>query len=95
MAGKGGKVTRVLLALDQGTQSTRAIVYELPQMRAIATHQMEHRQIMSQAGYVLLLFFPYFLAYPWRMPIALNSQQSRRSYAARPSKTGARPWSLV
>ena len=40
----------LICALDQGTTSTRAILYEAATMRPVAAHQMEHAQHMPQAG---------------------------------------------
>jgi|APGre2960657444_1045066.scaffolds.fasta_scaffold00107_15 glycerol kinase len=40
----------LLLALDQGTTSTRAILYEAATLAPLAVHQLEHTQIMPQAG---------------------------------------------
>ena len=40
----------LLLALDQGTTSTRAILYEAATLEPLAVHQLEHTQIMPQAG---------------------------------------------
>ena len=42
----------LLCALDQGTTSTRAIMYEAATLRPVAVHQLEHKQIMPQAGCV-------------------------------------------
>ena len=43
--------TRYVLAIDQGTTSTRAIVFD-HDGRIVATGQKEHRQIFPQAGWV-------------------------------------------
>jgi glycerol kinase len=44
-------VTRYIGALDQGTTSTRFIVFDAAG-REVARHQLEHRQILSQPGWV-------------------------------------------
>ncbi|HAQ59769.1 MAG TPA: hypothetical protein DCR63_04935, partial [Microbacterium sp.] len=40
-----------ILALDQGTTSTRAIVFD-HSGRSVSSGQLEHRQIFPQAGWV-------------------------------------------
>ena len=40
----------LLCALDQGTTSTRAIMYEAATLKPVAVHQLEHAQLMPQAG---------------------------------------------
>ena len=42
----------LICALDQGTTSTRAIMYEAATLRPVAVHQLEHTQHMPQAGCV-------------------------------------------
>src|SRR3954453_15493281 len=44
-------VSRLIGALDQGTTSTRFIVFD-EAGRAVATHQLEHRQLLPAAGHV-------------------------------------------
>ena len=44
----------LICALDQGTTSTRAIMYEAATLRRVALHQLEHTQYMPQAGCVSL-----------------------------------------
>ena len=43
----------LLCALDQGTTSTRAIMYEAATLKPVAVHQLEHAQLMPQAGCAL------------------------------------------
>ena len=43
---------RVLCALDAGTQSTRALLYNAETRCVVASHQLEHEQFMPQAGWV-------------------------------------------
>ena len=43
---------QLICALDQGTTSTRAIMYEAATLRRVAVHQLEHTQYMPQAGWV-------------------------------------------
>ncbi|KAK3259991.1 hypothetical protein CYMTET_31036 [Cymbomonas tetramitiformis] len=43
---------KCVMALDQGTQSTRAILYDVTNWQAISSHQLSHAQIMPQAGWV-------------------------------------------
>jgi glycerol kinase len=47
-----GRGMSLICALDQGTTSTRAIMYEAATLRPVAVHQMEHTQHMPQAGCV-------------------------------------------
>ena len=42
---------KFVIAVDQGTTSTRAIIFN-ESGEAVSTSQMEHKQIMSQAGWV-------------------------------------------
>ncbi len=42
---------KYVIAVDQGTTSTRAIIFDSAGS-SIATGQMEHKQIMPQAGWV-------------------------------------------
>lgn len=44
-------MNKFIIAVDQGTTSTRAIIFDSSGM-AVATGQMEHKQIMPQAGWV-------------------------------------------
>ena len=39
-------------ALDQGTTSTRFMVFDDPAGSEVARHQLEHEQIMPRAGWV-------------------------------------------
>jgi glycerol kinase len=40
----------LICALDQGTTSTRAIMYEAATLKPVAVHQLEHAQLMPQSG---------------------------------------------
>lgn len=46
------KGDRCIAAIDQGTQSTRVIIYEVKTLSldVIAVAQLPHKQIMTQAG---------------------------------------------
>ncbi len=44
-------MTRYIGAVDQGTTSTRFIVFDHAG-REVARHQLEHAQILPQAGWV-------------------------------------------
>ena len=44
---------QLLCSIDQGTTSTRVILYDSTTLAPVAAHQEEHRQIMPQAGCVL------------------------------------------
>ena len=46
-------LTHVLCAIDQGTTSTRVIVYDASTMQPVGMHQEEHQQIMPHPGCVL------------------------------------------
>eukprot|EP00959_Pyramimonas_sp_CCMP1952_P188241 3936604-Pyramimonas_sp.AAC.1 len=41
-----------VVAIDQGTQSSRVIFYNVKDMRAVASHQLEHTQIRPKPGCV-------------------------------------------
>lgn len=47
-----------IAAVDQGTQSTRVIIYSVgsQSLDAIAVAQLPHKQIMTQAGRVTMHF---------------------------------------
>ena len=42
---------KFVISVDQGTTSTRAIIFN-EAGEALSTGQLEHKQIMSQAGWV-------------------------------------------
>ena len=44
--------TQLVCSIDQGTTSTRVILYDSATLAPVAVHQEEHRQIMPQAGCV-------------------------------------------
>jgi glycerol kinase len=48
---EGAAVSTHILAIDQGTTSTRAIIFN-KHGRPVATGQLEHEQIFPQAGWV-------------------------------------------
>ncbi|KAK4529839.1 hypothetical protein CCYA_CCYA02G0696 [Cyanidiococcus yangmingshanensis] len=43
---------RYVLALDQGTTSTRAILFDFVESTVVASHQLNHKQHFPQAGWV-------------------------------------------
>jgi glycerol kinase len=43
---------RYVLALDQGTISTRAILFDFGESAVVASHQLSHKQYFPQAGWV-------------------------------------------
>lgn len=45
-------MAKLLCALDQGTQSTRAILYRADSLEVVASHQLSHAQLMPQNGWV-------------------------------------------
>eukprot|EP00241_Pyramimonas_parkeae_P002496 CAMPEP_0114234302 /NCGR_PEP_ID=MMETSP0058-20121206/5639_1 /TAXON_ID=36894 /ORGANISM="Pyramimonas parkeae, CCMP726" /LENGTH=524 /DNA_ID=CAMNT_0001345977 /DNA_START=65 /DNA_END=1639 /DNA_ORIENTATION=+ len=45
------KVREVIAAVDQGTQSTRAVLYDVATMKPFAHQQLPHRQIYPQPGW--------------------------------------------
>ena len=42
-------------SIDQGTSSTRAIVFDLSEAKVVAEHQIEYESIYPKPGYTLTL----------------------------------------
>ena len=50
-ANKGAPLTKFVAAIDQGTTSTRAMIFDHDGAE-VGRHQLEHDQILPQAGWV-------------------------------------------